>query len=515
MKIILSLALLITGSLFAQTKQTFNVDQIRPSTTNSDVLTTVSGHTVWAPPSGGGGGGCSTGGIPTTNGSVTGDTSSTNCGFDNRIGDTAGSNALVQSFGSQLLSNNSGTDIVALGVFAGDSNTGDIGVFIGDTAGFQNTGQSVVLVGNSAGSANTGNFVVSIGEQTGSNNRAQFSDFIGDRSGFVNAGWTGGPYLDCMGYDSCNSGTGSVGYSGSNIVGIGAFTAGGNNGASDVVAIGDASASFHSGSNIIGIGDGAGNGSSTTSASAGDNIIGIGTSSAKGDASNVVGIGQAAAAGIYSGSTNTGNHGNELVAIGDHALVGNNTGTDNIGIGTFAGANGWTSGSLIGNANTTGSFNVWIGSQAGPSTTSQLSNTIAIGHNAANTASNQTVIGNHSTTQAIVYGLPWSCQPGYGDGASAIGSGSYFTSTCYNDTGVTLTLSGFKCFTDNSGTSTMNVTNSSNTALLTGAVTCSSSFASGTQSGTVTIAPGDYMKFTFVADGTSKQATFVITGHQS
>lgn len=108
--------------------------------------------------------------------------------------------------------------------------------------------------------------------------------------------------------------------------------------------------------------------------------------------------------------------------------------------------------------------------------------------------------------------LPWVCSAGLGDGLNAIPAGTYLQSTCYNGTGHTVTITGVKCYSDNSGTSTMNVTNGAGTGLLTGAVTCSSSFASGTQSGTTTIASGDYFKFTLVADGTSKQATWVIVG---
>ncbi|HZP06803.1 MAG TPA: hypothetical protein VFB43_18025 [Terracidiphilus sp.] len=105
---------------------------------------------------------------------------------------------------------------------------------------------------------------------------------------------------------------------------------------------------------------------------------------------------------------------------------------------------------------------------------------------------------------------PFSCQPGLGDGLNAIAAGTYLQSTCKNTSGVTITIHGIQCFTDNNGSSTMNVTNGAGTGLLTGAVTCSNSFAAGTQSGTTTIASGDYFKFTFVADGTSKQTTWVI-----
>ena len=104
-----------------------------------------------------------------------------------------------------------------------------------------------------------------------------------------------------------------------------------------------------------------------------------------------------------------------------------------------------------------------------------------------------------------------SCQPGLGDGANAITAGTYYQSICYNDTGSTVTITGIKCYTDNSGSSTMNVTNGAGTALLTGAITCSSSWAVGTQSATTTIAAGDYLKFTFAADGTTKQTTWVVT----
>jgi len=103
------------------------------------------------------------------------------------------------------------------------------------------------------------------------------------------------------------------------------------------------------------------------------------------------------------------------------------------------------------------------------------------------------------------------CEPGLGDGLNVIPSGTYLQTTCYNDSGVTWTLTGFKCFTDNNGSSTMNATNSGGTGLLTGAITCNNSFASGTQSGTTTIASGGYIKFTFVSDGSSKQTTWVVS----
>jgi hypothetical protein len=105
-----------------------------------------------------------------------------------------------------------------------------------------------------------------------------------------------------------------------------------------------------------------------------------------------------------------------------------------------------------------------------------------------------------------------TCQPGLGDGLNAMAAGTYLETTCLNEFGATWTITGVKCFTDNNGTSTMNVTNGAASSLLTGAITCSNAFAAGTQSGTTTIAAGDYLKFSFVADGTSKQTTWVVTG---
>src|ERR1035437_1066223 len=105
----------------------------------------------------------------------------------------------------------------------------------------------------------------------------------------------------------------------------------------------------------------------------------------------------------------------------------------------------------------------------------------------------------------------WSCEPGLGDGLNVITAGAYLESTCWNSTGVTVTLTGVKCYTD-TGTSTLNAAGNTLGALLTGAVTCTSSLAAGTQSANVLLTSGDYIKFTFVANGTAKQATWVATG---
>ncbi len=133
------------------------------------------------------------------------------------------------------------------------------------------------------------------------------------------------------------------------------------------------------------------------------------------------------------------------------------------------------------------------------------------------TVTSSPVVGSDMTnntvtaTQLAAQYSKLRCEPGLGDGTNAMAAATYLQTNCYNDTSVTWTITGIKCFTDNSGTSTLAATNGAGTALLTGAVTCTSSFAAGTQSATVTIAAGDFIEFTFVADGTSKQTTWVVS----
>jgi hypothetical protein len=123
--------------------------------------------------------------------------------------------------------------------------------------------------------------------------------------------------------------------------------------------------------------------------------------------------------------------------------------------------------------------------------------------------------GGPITTVGTISFLPQyvklRCETGLGDGLNAMTVGTYLQSFCYNDSGVTWTITGIRCFTDNSGASTLNATNGAGTGLLTGAITCGPAFVGGTQSGTVTVANGDFVKFTFVSDGASKQSSWVVS----
>jgi hypothetical protein len=126
--------------------------------------------------------------------------------------------------------------------------------------------------------------------------------------------------------------------------------------------------------------------------------------------------------------------------------------------------------------------------------------------------------GTITSTGTIALGSQYktrSCQPGLGDGLNAMTAGTYLQFTCVNDSGVTWTITGIHCWTDNAGSSTLAATNNAGTALLTGPVTCNNTKASGgaagTQSGTTTLASGDAISFTFISDGASTQANWDVS----
>jgi hypothetical protein len=103
------------------------------------------------------------------------------------------------------------------------------------------------------------------------------------------------------------------------------------------------------------------------------------------------------------------------------------------------------------------------------------------------------------------------CESGLGDGLNAIPAGTYLQSFCYNDSGVTWTITGIKCYVDGGSSSTLNASGNTLGSLLTGAITCGTGFVAGTQTANVALTSGDYIKFTFVADGTAKQSTWVVS----
>jgi hypothetical protein len=101
---------------------------------------------------------------------------------------------------------------------------------------------------------------------------------------------------------------------------------------------------------------------------------------------------------------------------------------------------------------------------------------------------------------------------GMGDGYNAIPAQTYLQNTCTNTTGVTVTITGMTCLTDNAGSSTLNAAGATLGALLTGPITCSTTRVAGTQGTNILLTAGDWINFTFVADGTSKQTDWNVTG---
>lgn len=104
------------------------------------------------------------------------------------------------------------------------------------------------------------------------------------------------------------------------------------------------------------------------------------------------------------------------------------------------------------------------------------------------------------------------CSVGLWNGGTAITAGTYsLPARCLNVYGHTYTITGIKCYSNNNGTSTGNVSDNSSNALLTGAITATSSWAAGTQSATTTIANGAWTNWTLVADGTSTTVECMMT----
>lgn len=152
--------------------------------------------------------------------------------------------------------------------------------------------------------------------------------------------------------------------------------------------------------------------------------------------------------------------------------------------------------------------------------------TVSIGTVTTGAAGSSTSVTNAGTSSAAVlnFTIPqgakgdtgaagvsyWSCQPGLGDGLNTITTGTYIQWTCRNDTGSTVTITGIACIAD-AGSSTVSMTNGSDTALLSSAITCGTSYTDGTQSGTTTLAAGDFIKLSIAADG-SKQVAVDVKG---
>ncbi|MGA7835530.1 MAG: hypothetical protein WCA31_10035, partial [Acidimicrobiales bacterium] len=291
---------------------------------------------------GGGGGGCSTGGIPTTNGSVTGDNSSTNCGYENRVGDTAAVPANVQTFGSNLLANNSSTYVVAAGENIGSYLSGTTNVLLGSNEAQGTLSQPCalsdgsVLIGDSnsqncPGSVGTGALIgIGNGNLAFPSSNTLFTtnvvalgtdNLIALESTTGNLRW-----IFAGGYNNMNTLKASsqelVAIGESNIQGVS-----GGSAVSDILGLGDSNCNSipDGSSDVVCLGDGSGD-SSATSPITSAVLIGV-DALTDGSGTDIVLIGDQPATG-FSGTASSGN---DLVGVGNHVLACNTTGSDNVG----------------------------------------------------------------------------------------------------------------------------------------------------------------------------------------
>lgn len=88
-------------------------------------------------------------------------------------------------------------------------------------------------------------------------------------------------------------------------------------------------------------------------------------------------------------------------------------------------------------------------------------------------------------------------------GGGVIASADSLVSYCYNAFGSTATITAVRCWSNNSGTTTVNPKITGGSNLLTGALTCSTSWPLGTLSGTPTLTAGQTFDMVATPDGTT------------
>ena len=472
---------------------------VTPTINPPQFVTFVAGANISLTPSGGNtltfsaaGGGC---------GPLAGDTTSTNCGTGN-LATPFTPPAFNQAFGDNNLNTVAGTNLVSVGNSNGNAFPNNEFVGIGDTNGAAipsgHGSNDVIGIGNNNIATVVGKIpdLICIGDAN-CQSISYLNDSVGIGNGNFqhNVGTADSPESNNL-HEAVAIGLANAQYinTGNSVVGIGQATAGGifpggstavtdivaigdtdafniSNSVHDVIAIGDGSAPTLATStgDVVAIGDGAMNQCSTfTGCGAAPNpvqvndVVAIGdTSAAFNQGSDVVAIGfRTLGGGGGAGSIwNTATFG---TAIGDYALPANTSGANNTALGGFAGGDGFIFGSTAGNSNKTGSNNTWIGYDSGPNTTTQLTNTAALGYQAHNTASNQIVLGNSSMTTAFLFGTGTGCLSASAGGlisgsGSGCGAGGGGASNVTVNGGSTLTTANFGA-SPAAGTNGINVT---------------------------------------------------------
>jgi hypothetical protein len=113
----------------------------------------------------------------------------------------------------------------------------------------------------------------------------------------------------------------------------------------------------------------------------------------------------------------------------------------------------------------------------------------------------------NATVKGTLNGIVTTVEPCgvalYNGGAAIASATQVYSYRCKNVWGNAYTITGVSAISNNAGSSTCNVADSSSNALLTGAITASTSWVAGVQSATTTIASGAWVTFTVVPDGVS------------
>lgn len=226
------------------------------------------------------------------------------------------------------------------------------------------------------------------------------------------------------------------------LIGWGNGTLNGFNNA-DVIAFGQGSANLRGSNNMIASGENVLNAiNSSDVIAAGQNVL----AATGGLSVNATGISTVIALGLNVLQSPSITGLTDVICMGDGTCPHVTGGTGIIALGNGAGG-----------LDATGNHGYWIGDGAGPNGAA-FSNTVAFGFNAVNTASNQTVIGNSSTTSLVIFGSGDGClssssgvvtgsgvacgSGGGGSAFSAITGSTNTTATMLVGTGASLSFTG-------------------------------------------------------------------------
>ena len=172
------------------------------------------------------------------------------------IGQLAGLN---QTAGTIAIGNNTqntpdvitGINSIAIGLSAGQQQTGEQSLAIGQSAGAIQSGSNCIAIGNVAGASQTENFCIAIGDSAGALQFGVSAIAIGTQAG-ASQGFIGSANSIAIGTQS------GADQQGPSCIAIGALAGGGSQHGNNGIAIGQSAGNTQSGNNCIAIGASAG-----------------------------------------------------------------------------------------------------------------------------------------------------------------------------------------------------------------------------------------------------------------